>query len=548
MSEADPRQRSRTIRARLLVVGGGSQLAELATVARRSVAHVSEVSELYDALDECNKATAREPIAAVILSPDCDGYDARAVADAFARIDPALPLILAVTAEQEELTAESTREGFEDSLLLPVRENDLAELLADLGIADRKPPRKESERETPPTTLPPQLNVMELQVERAQERVHQQPPDVQPTVPPVAPQAGGAAGAKQPAPPRKDLERKDFERKDLERKDLERKESDRKELDPAPREQSRAPRPAFQMPISGTTQPAHAADAPPSDLDLVRAVTAGHDVHNAALRVLRHHLGSTDVRFVAEARPGEEDAVEIDRRGLRQVHVRNDAGHSYGVLLSRSIDETKLQAWATWLAHWLALDEQHHELRRLAWTDELTGAGNRRAFEKLLADTIKSARAERRELSLMFFDIDDFKQYNDMHGHETGDEVLREIVELVRCCIRRGDHVFRIGGDEFVVLFCDPAGPRAGGTLLPESVESIARRFQSAVCKLSLPQLGLDGPGTVSISAGIAAFPWDGDDAARLLRHADRLAMESKRAGKNVITFGPGMRRSEDQP
>ena len=86
---------------------------------------------------------------------------------------------------------------------------------------------------------------------------------------------------------------------------------------------------------SGTTQPAHAADAPPSDLDLVRAVTAGHDVHNAALRVLRHHLGSTDVRFVAEARPGEEDAVEIDRRGLRQVHVRNDAGHSYGVLLSR---------------------------------------------------------------------------------------------------------------------------------------------------------------------------------------------------------------------
>ena len=527
MSEPDPRPRSRTIRARLLVVGGGSQLAELATVARRSVAHVSEVSELYDAIDECNKATAREPIAAVILSPDCDGYDPRAVADAFARIDPALPLILAVTAEQEELTAESTREGFEDSLLLPVRENDLAELLADLGIADRKPPRKESDRDTPPTTLPPPLNVMEMQVERAQERVHQQPDDAPLTAAPAVSQGSGA--------PRKDLERRDSERKDAERRDT------------PPREQSRASQQPFQMPIAASTQPAHATDAPPSDLDLVRAVYVGHDVHNAAMRVLRHHLGSTDVRFVAEARPGEEAAVEIDRRGLRQVHVRNDAGHSYGVLLSRSIDEGLLHAWATWLAHWLALDEQHHELRRLAWTDELTGAGNRRAFEKLLADTIKSARAERRELSLMFFDIDDFKQYNDMHGHETGDEVLREIVELVRCCIRRGDHVFRIGGDEFVVLFCDPAGPRAGGTLVPESVESIARRFQSAVCKLSLPQLGLDGPGTVSISAGIAAFPWDGDDAAKLLRHADKLAMESKRAGKNVITFGPGMRRSEDQ-
>ena len=152
----------------------------------------------------------------------------------------------------------------------------------------------------------------------------------------------------------------------------------------------------------------------------------------------RHHLGTTDVRFVAATRPGQEDAVAVERRGLRQATVACE-GRAYGVLLSAALDEATLSAWAVWLAQWLRLEESHRELRRFAWTDELTGAGNRRAFETVLRDVMAQALAERRTISLMCLDIDDFKRYNDSHGHHAGDEVLRETAELLRSCIRAGD-------------------------------------------------------------------------------------------------------------
>jgi diguanylate cyclase (GGDEF)-like protein len=271
----------------------------------------------------------------------------------------------------------------------------------------------------------------------------------------------------------------------------------------------------------------------------VRAVLEHSDLQAAALRVLRHHLGTTDVRFVAAPRPGEEEAVAFDRRGLRQAVVAA-VDRSYGVLVSTTLDEATLSAWAVWLTHWLRLEESHRELRRFAWTDELTGAGNRRAFETLLRDTMAHALEERRTISVMCLDIDDFKRYNDDHGHHAGDEVLRETSELLRTCVRAGDHVFRIGGDEFVVVFCDTSAPRKGGGSAPESVEAIVRRFQKAIAELRLPSLGREGPGTVTVSAGVAVFPWEGHDPESLLRRADLRALESKRNGKNRITFGPG--------
>ena len=144
-----------------------------------------------------------------------------------------------------------------------------------------------------------------------------------------------------------------------------------------------------------------------------------------------------------------------------------------------------------------------------------------------------------------------YGQHGMDHGHfdtlgltlfSQGDEVLRETVQLLRSTIRRGDHVFRIGGDEFVVIFSDPDGPRNPGTSPPDSVDQIVRRFQSQVFRMRLPKLGLDAPGTVTVSAGLATYPWDGLDAKSLLSHADQLALQSKRSGKNLITFGPGAR------
>lgn len=265
------------------------------------------------------------------------------------------------------------------------------------------------------------------------------------------------------------------------------------------------------------------------DIDLVTAVLAGPGrVAELALAIVRRHLGHDDVRI-------DGDRVAADR----SAEIRHE-DHRLGTLVSGTAEAAVLETWARWLGPWLELDRRFHDLREQAFTDELTGVGNRRSFERTLSDEIAAARAERRPLTVMVFDIDDFKRYNDDFGHEVGDEVLKETVRLLRSVIRRGDHVFRIGGDEFVVIFADDRAAKGGSP--PESIEVMTDRFRRGVSQLRLTRLGREGPGRISISAGVATFPWDGLDGPTLLAHADRLAIQSKRSGKNTISFGPGSR------
>ncbi len=138
------------------------------------------------------------------------------------------------------------------------------------------------------------------------------------------------------------------------------------------------------------------------------------------------------------------------------------------------------------------------------------------------------------------FDIDDFKKYNDEYGHDAGDEILSEVVRLLRSVTRPTDKVCRIGGDEFAVVFHEPEGPRSPDSKHPTTVHAITRRFQQQVISHKFPKLSGCAPGTLTISGGLATFPWDGQTPAELLARADERAMESKRQGKNAITIGPG--------
>jgi diguanylate cyclase (GGDEF)-like protein len=138
----------------------------------------------------------------------------------------------------------------------------------------------------------------------------------------------------------------------------------------------------------------------------------------------------------------------------------------------------------------------------------------------------------------MIFDIDDFKHYNDRWGHDAGDEIIREVVRLLRTIIRRGDHVCRIGGDEFAVLFCDPEPPREPGSNHPTTIEILARRFKEQVANARFSKLGDEATGVLSISGGLATYPWDSTDIDGLLEKADQRLLQSKRLGKNSITIG----------
>ena len=197
---------------------------------------------------------------------------------------------------------------------------------------------------------------------------------------------------------------------------------------------------------------------------------------------------------------------------------------------------------ARWLAGWLRARDQQSQLRAAAFTDPLTGAYNRRYFERFLATAIDQAREARRHLTVMVFDIDDFKTYNDRYGHDAGDDILREIVRLMRTVIRPTDRVCRIGGDEFAVIFNEPAGPRVEGSRHPESVFMLTQRFQQQVQEHHFPKLGDCAPGTITVSGGLATYPWDGTTPEQLLSKADHHALASKRQGKNAITFGPNLK------
>ena len=279
------------------------------------------------------------------------------------------------------------------------------------------------------------------------------------------------------------------------------------------------------------------ADRLPGDGELAMTMLRGGDVVEEALALLRRRTGLTDLELCAPGEPGEP--VVFDRR-------------SYGVLSTNAVADGRLEpdtlrAHAAWLAGWIRLVEQHRELTEAAFTDPLTGAWNRRYFERFLGQAVEQTRVRRGSLTLMVFDIDNFKSYNDRFGHPSGDEILCETVRLLRAVIRPTDRVCRIGGDEFAVIFFEPDGPRDPSSRHPQSVHDLARRFQSQIARANYPKLGTDAPGTLTISGGLATFPWDGHDAATLITRADELALRSKSQGKNALTFGPGA-AGRDEP
>lgn len=273
----------------------------------------------------------------------------------------------------------------------------------------------------------------------------------------------------------------------------------------------------------------------------LEAILAGQDVLAAALAELSRVVGSpctfTPARVSGTSTPPAVPlAGATVRRGSRVL----------GTLSAKGVSPAVLEQHAPWLAGWIALSAQQDQLRRAAFTDELTGAWNRRYFTRYLAAALAHARDARNNVSLMVFDVDNFKTYNDRFGHAAGDEILAEMVKLLGSVIRPTDRVCRIGGDEFAVIFHDPEGPRKPGTtapLGPNSIAQIASRFQKQVCEHRFPRLMDQAPGTLTISAGLATFPWDGATPEQLLERADALALQSKRQGKNVITFGPGAMR-----
>jgi diguanylate cyclase (GGDEF)-like protein len=174
------------------------------------------------------------------------------------------------------------------------------------------------------------------------------------------------------------------------------------------------------------------------------------------------------------------------------------------------------------------LNDRNHELRQLyeqmakhATHDSLTGLPNRKYFHDHLAETITSAERDKKTFAMLFLDLDGFKAINDALGHGVGDQIIEITARRLERCIRKGDLVARVGGDEFIVLLRD---------IILFDVSKVAEKFIEA---LSEPFVIAGNTLRITISIGVAMYPQDGMDANALINNADNAMYETKRSGKN---------------
>lgn len=182
-----------------------------------------------------------------------------------------------------------------------------------------------------------------------------------------------------------------------------------------------------------------------------------------------------------------------------------------------------------------ALASRAESLHRLAITDHLTGTYNRRYFYHITDKILRRADEENFDVTLLLYDIDDFKHFNDTYGYAAGDEILRETANLMKQTTRNQDIVARIGGDEFAVLFWDTDEPRQPGSKPPETAYVLADRFRRAVSDHTFKSLGPEATGALTVSGGLANYGRDGTTCRELLRCADEAIKSAKKSGKNAI-------------
>lgn len=165
-------------------------------------------------------------------------------------------------------------------------------------------------------------------------------------------------------------------------------------------------------------------------------------------------------------------------------------------------------------------------LLTLAHYDTLTGIPNRTLFLDRLDQVYKQAVRSAQRFSLLYVDVDDFREINDELGHDAGDELLKKISQKLLSCLRQSDTVARLEGDEFTIILNKIENP--------EDVVKVVRKIMDT---LSSPFQLKGTDKTVEFSIGISQFPQDAKNPDTLLKNADAAMYQAKQSGKNTYKF-----------
>ncbi|MEI7703374.1 MAG: sensor domain-containing diguanylate cyclase [Deltaproteobacteria bacterium] len=225
-----------------------------------------------------------------------------------------------------------------------------------------------------------------------------------------------------------------------------------------------------------------------------------------------------------------DEGTRLQGLGAVRVFPLQSGAHVLGTLVagSRLVNAfdgdaaRRLEVIAMQVADALLRARLLEQTERLASTDGLTGLSNHRTFQARIDDQLRLARRYGQQMSVVICDVDRFKSVNDTHGHPVGDLVLRGLARVLSSEARETDLVARYGGEEFAIVMPETDG--AGAQVIAERIRT---RLQGTCFPTGAGQL------QVTLSLGIATFPEDGTEKARLIEVADRCLYQAKRSGRN---------------
>lgn len=240
-------------------------------------------------------------------------------------------------------------------------------------------------------------------------------------------------------------------------------------------------------------------------------------------------------RFLKSGRQGEAFYQQMWQSLLEKGHWygeisnRNKSGQVYIQMTSISAiyDENgNVQSYVALFTDITTMKEHEKQLEYIAHYDALTSLPNRVLFADRLRQAMAQTERRRKELAVVYLDLDGFKVINDQYGHHVGDELLIIIAGRMEEALRQGDTISRLGGDEFVAVLSDLS-----------SEEECTPILERLLLASSEPVVIHDTIIQVSSSIGVTLYPRDGVDAEQLLRHADLAMYQSKQSGKNRYHF-----------
>ncbi len=245
----------------------------------------------------------------------------------------------------------------------------------------------------------------------------------------------------------------------------------------------------------------------------------------------RTEVTGRNARILSSGRQGPEFYQnlwhDLAHKGHWQGEIwnRRKDGTMYAEMLNIAVvrDEAgRVSHYVALFSDITTLKQHQSQLERIAHYDALTGIPNRVLLADRLQQAIARTRRDQRLMALVYLDLDGFKEVNDTHGHETGDELLIAISQALKDTLRAGDTLARLGGDEFVAVLTDLGSPG-------ECEVVLERLLRAAASPVRIK----GNPLQLSASLGVTLYPHDGSDADALLRHADQAMYQAKQAGKN---------------